>query len=262
MIDLHTHILPAVDDGAPDMDAALAMARVSVDTGVHTMVATPHVNDRYALDPLAIGERVGHLNLALARAGVALGVLPGAEVSHTRAGELSDRQLRASCLGGHSALLVESPYASSPFFDELLFDLQLRSFRPVLAHPERCPMFQGDLDRLAGLVERGILCSINTGSLAGHFGRTVRRTAVELLRRGLAHSLASDCHNTDRRPPGLNAGIEAAQEQIPGAQAMAEWLTVSVPGALLDGSRLPERPALPEQPAGRWSRLRGRGRAR
>ena len=259
MIDLHTHILPAIDDGAPDTDVSLAMARAAVDAGVDTMVATPHVNDRYKLDPLAIGEHVGHLNLAIARAGIALAVLPGAEVAHTRVGGLSDAQLRACCLGGHSALLIEAPYTASHFFEELLFDLQVRSFRPVLAHPERCPMFQGSVDRVAALVDRGILCSVNAGSLAGRFGRVPHRTAVEMLRRGLVHSLASDCHDTERRPPGLRVGVEAVRDQVPGIEALADWLTVGVPAALVAGASLPKRPAMPEQPApSRWARMRRR----
>jgi len=258
VIDLHTHILPAVDDGAPDMDVSLAMARAAVVAGVHTMVATPHVNERYDLDPMDIGEHVGRLNLTLARTGIALAVLPGAEVAHSRAGGLSDRDLRATCLGGHSALLIESPYTPSPFFDEFLFDLQLRGFRPVLAHPERCPMFQSDVDRVAALVARGILCSVNTGSLAGRFGRTARRTAVELLRRGLVHSLASDCHDTERRPPGLRDGLNAVRDDIPGIEVLGDWLTAEVPAALVAGAKLPPRPALPERPPSRWARVRRR----
>lgn len=252
MIDLHSHILPGVDDGSPDMETSLEMARQSIAAGVHTMVATPHVNERYPVDPLEIGEHVGRLNLALARAGIALAVLPGAEVAHTRAGELSDAQLRASCLGQLSAILVESPYTAVPFFDELIFELQLRGLRPVLAHPERCIMFQRDGRRVASLVERGVLCCVNSGSLAGRFGQTARRTAVGLLRAGLVHCVASDCHDTERRVPGVRAGLDSVRAEVPGIEQLAEWLTAEVPVALLAGSPLPPRPELPEQPRGRW----------
>ena len=257
---MHTHILPAVDDGSPDVDESLAMARRAVAAGVHTMVATPHVNDRYRLDPLDIGSHVGHLNLAIARAGIALAVLPGAEVAHTRAGALGERELRAACLAGSSALLVESPYSPAPFFDEFLFDLQLRGFRPILAHPERSTMFQADTNRLAALVERGVLCSINTGSLAGDFGRTVRNTAVELLRLGLVHTIASDCHDTEHRPPGLAAGLESVRDEIPGVDVLSGWLTFDAPAALLAGTPLPSRPSLPAEPPSLWQRMQRRGR--
>ena len=252
MIDLHSHILPALDDGAPDLDIALAMARAAVDDGISTMVATPHLDDRYGLDALAIGEHVGHLNLALARAGIALAVLPGAEVAHTRAASLDAPELRAACLGDSKALLVESPYTSVPFFDELVFDLQVRGFRPLLAHPERCAMFQDDIGRLEALVERGVYCAVNGGSIAGRFGHKVQRFAQALVRRGLVHCVASDCHDIKRRPPGLSKAFEDAEADIPGIGAQADWLTTAVPAALLGDKPLPPRPPLPEPPSGRW----------
>ncbi|MEA2444965.1 MAG: protein-tyrosine phosphatase [Thermoleophilales bacterium] len=260
MIDLHSHILPALDDGAADMEVSLEMARAAVADGVSTMVATPHVDDRYGLDPPDIGEHVGHLNLALARAGIALGVLPGAEVAHTRAAALSPASLLTACLGDSKALLVESPYTSVSFFDDLLFDLQVRGFRPVLAHPERCLMFQRDPDRLAALVDRGIYCTVNAGSLSGGFGRKVRQAAVVMLARGLVHSIASDSHDTERRPPGLSTALDGLEGEIPGITAQAAWLTNDVPAALLADKPLPPRPPLPVKPASRWGRLRrGRG---
>jgi protein-tyrosine phosphatase len=260
MIDLHSHILPSLDDGAADMEVSLEMARAAVKDGVSTMVATPHVDDRYGLDPPDIGEQVGHLNLALARAGIALGVLPGAEVAHTRAASLSEEALHTACLGDSKALLIESPYTSVSFFDDLLFDLQVRGFRPVLAHPERCVMFQADPERLAALVERGVYCTINAGSLSGGFGRKVRQTAIGLLARGLVHSIASDCHDTERRPPGLNGALDGIDSEIPGIAAQARWLTNDVPAALLADKPLPPRPPLPAKPARRWRGLR-RGRS-
>ncbi len=261
MIDMHSHILPGVDDGAPDLDVALAMARAAVADGVSTMVATPHVDDRYGLDPPSIGEHVGRLNLALARAGVALAVLPGAEVAHTRAAALPDDSLRQACLGHGTALFVESPYQSVSFFDDLLFDLQVRGFRPVLAHPERCVMFQREPERLAALVDRGVFCSVNAGSLAGRFGRHAQKTAVTLVKQGLVHTIASDCHDQRRRPPGLTADLSAAEETVPGIGAQAEWLTNDAPAALLADKPLPPRPELPEASPSGWRRRIRRRRA-
>jgi protein-tyrosine phosphatase len=262
VIDLHSHILPALDDGAPDIEASLEMARMAAADGVSTMVATPHVDERYGLDPPAIGEHVGHLNLAIARAGIALAVLPGAEVAATRAASLSGADLEAACLGDSRALLVESPYSTVPFFDELLFDLEVRGYRPVLAHPERCPMFQADLARLAELVERGMYCAVNGGSIAGRFGSKVHRFAISLLREGLVHAVASDCHDSVRRPPGLSAALADAEAEVPGAAALGDWLTNAVPAALLTDRPLPPRPPLPAEPRSRWRRLRRQRGAR
>ncbi|MEA2479465.1 MAG: protein-tyrosine phosphatase [Thermoleophilaceae bacterium] len=260
MIDLHSHILPGLDDGADDIEVSLGMARVAVEHGVQTMAATPHVNFDYPVDGEAVMSRVGELNVALARAGIALAVLPGAEVSVPRAAEMSDDELAPLCLGGGRTLLIESPYMKGVgFLEELLFDLQLRGFRTLLAHPERCPIFQDDTDRLRRLVDRDVYCSVNTGSLAGGFGRRVRAFALDLVRAGLVHDIASDSHDKEHRPPGLLSGIEAAEEDVPGIGGLAEWFTRDAPGALIAGRALPPRPELPEPPqAGRLRRLLGR----
>jgi protein-tyrosine phosphatase len=256
VIDLHSHILPGLDDGAGDIEVSLGMARIAVEAGVQTMAATPHVNFDYGVESESVMSRVGELNVALARAGIALAVLPGAEISMPRAAQLSDAELESFCLGGGRTLLIESPYVKGVgYVEELLFDLQLRGFRVLLAHPERCPTFQDDPDRLRRIVERDIYCAVNTGALAGGFGRTVRAFAMDLLRGGLVHCIASDAHDEVRRPPGLLAGFEAADEELPGVAAQADWYTRAAPSALIAGKRLPPRPELPEPPA-QPSRLR------
>jgi protein-tyrosine phosphatase len=256
VIDLHSHILPGLDDGADDLEVSMAMARLAVDAGVQTMAATPHVNFDYPVDSDTVLAKVGELNVALARAGVPLAVLPGAEISVPRAAELSDTELSALGLGGGKTVLIESPYIKGVgFLEEMLFDLQLRGFRPLLAHPERCPIFQDDIARLRRLVDREVYCSINTGSLAGRFGRRVQAFAFELVSAGLVHDVASDSHDPERRPPGLLGGIEAADEHLPGIAAQADWYTRAAPAALIGGKQLPPRPALP-QPAAQPSRLK------
>jgi protein-tyrosine phosphatase len=260
VIDLHSHILPGLDDGADDLEVSLAMAAIAVDAGVQTIAATPHVNFDYAVDSEAVLAGVGELNVALARARLPLAVLPGAEISIPRAAELDDDELRALTLGAGKTLLIESPYVKGiGFLEELLFDLQLRGFRVLLAHPERCPMFQEDPDRLARLVDRDVYCSVNTGSLAGRFGRRAHALAIDLIRSGLAHDIASDSHDAKHRPPGLLEGIESAGEHLPGFAEQADWYTAVAPAALISGQRLPPRPATPELTApSRLKRLLGR----
>jgi protein-tyrosine phosphatase len=125
-------------------------------------------------------------------------------------------------------------------------------------------MFQTDVERLRKLVARNISCSVNAGSLAGRFGRRVREFAVELVREGLAHDVASDSHDESRRPPGLRAPIAAAEEFLPGLLEAADWYTRAAPAALLAGRNLPARPDLvapePDQPQSRFRRLLGRPR--
>jgi protein-tyrosine phosphatase len=257
VVDLHSHILPGLDDGADDIEVSLGMARIAVGEGVRTMAATPHVNFDFTFDPDTVMSRVGELNAALADADLALTVLPGAEISMPSAAELTDGELASLSIGGGRTLLIESPYLKGvASMEDLLFDLQLRDFRVLLSHPERCPIFQDDPDRLRRIVARDVYCAVNSGSLAGAFGRRVRAFAVDLVRGGLVHSIASDAHDEEHRPPGLLAGIRAAEQELPGLTDQADWYTRDAPTALATGKQLPARPALPKpRPRSRLRRI-------
>jgi protein-tyrosine phosphatase len=245
VIDLHSHILAGLDDGAGDMRASIEIARAAVADGVHLMVATPHVNGHYMPDPATIRTAVAELNNALAAEGVALVVSPGAEIAVSELPRLDDGVLRQLSLGESNTLLIESPYVNAvPFLEQMLFDLQARGFRVILAHPERSPMLAKDRDLLGRLVDREILCSVTAGSLAGRFGRRVRAATLELIQHRLVHNVASDAHDTAQRPPGLTAGLEGAGKLLSGFEGLTRWLTEEVPTALLNS----EAPAAyPEQ---------------
>lgn len=258
MIDIHCHVLPGLDDGAEDLPASLALARAAAADGIRQLVATPHVDTVHDYDLDQIGRRTGEVNAALAREGAPIVVLSGAEIAPDRLGDLGDRQLSRLGLGGGTCLLVECPYRGPmPFLDDAVLDLQARGFQPVLAHPERSPIFQEDVPRLCKLVECGILCSIDAGSLIGRFGTRPRRVALKLLGEGLAHNVASDAHDLDRRPPGLSAAFEAAERDLPGIARQVGWYTKEVPAALLGSEALPSRPPPPSRP-GRLRRVIGR----
>lgn len=253
MIDIHCHVLAGLDDGPQDLATSLALARAAAADGVRQLVATPHVDTVHEYDIDAIGPRTGELNVALAREGTPVAVLSGGEVAPDRLGELDDRHLRRLGLGGGSCVLVESPYGGPvPFLEDAVLDIKARGLRPVLAHPERSSLFQDDLDRLAKLVRSGVLCSLDAGSLIGRFGSQARSVALELLSEGLAHNVASDAHDLDRRPPGLSAAFEAADRELPGLRDQAGWYARDLPAALLADEALPPQP----EPPARRGRLR------
>jgi protein-tyrosine phosphatase len=238
------------------METSVAMARTAVADGIRVIVATPHVSFEYDLDPMDVGRRAGELNLALAREEIPLAVLPGGEIALTRLGALEPGALRMLTLGAGPYLLIETPYAgAAPFLEELVFDLELRGFRTLLAHPERCAMFETDRDRLARLVERGVLCSVNAGSMAGQFGRRVREFTAHMFRAGLVHDVASDAHDDDVRRAELSWGFERLESEVPGIAAQAQWFTVTAPTAIVSGAPLPAAPEPPAQRRG-WARMR------
>jgi protein-tyrosine phosphatase len=239
MIDLHCHLLPAVDDGPVDMQASLAMARAAVADGVEAIVATPHVSSRYSTDPATIAGRVQALQWEIDAAGIPLKVHSGAEINLTAIGDLNPDQLSACALGSGRHLLLEAPFSGPvPFIDRMVHDLQLRGWKVVLAHPERISAFQKDLGLLERLVEQGVLCSVTAGSLAGSFGKPLRRFSLELFERGLVHNISSDAHGPSGRAPVMREALAT----VPELAGAVDWLTHEVPEAVLVSQALRGQP--------------------
>jgi protein-tyrosine phosphatase len=260
VIDLHSHLLPGIDDGPPDMDASIAMARAAVEGGVIEIVATPHVNSTYANDPVTFGDQVARLQVALDDEGIALRVHTGAEISHAVLTDLSGDQLRACTLGGGGYVLFEPPLGGPiPFIDRMVANLQEQGFKVLLAHPERIAAFHSRIGLVEKLVGRGCLTSVTAGSVTGQFGGTVKRFTEQLFGRGLVHNLASDAHDADWRSPALRPVLDKAVAELPDLDEWLDWLTVDVPRAVLAGEAAPgEPPRIAPPRRGVLGRLRRR----
>ena len=253
VIDLHTHILPGIDDGAPDMATAVAMAERASAVGIRKIVATPHVNDRYDTRAATIRSAVAALNDELARRRVEVEVLPGAEIAAHRLADLGSRELGELGLGGGPYLLIEAPLSlASGDFEIFLHERPPSERRYVLAHPERSPTLRREPERVERLVLDGAIVSITAGALSGRFGGTVRRFAISLLERGLVHNVASDMHDLRGRPPGISEHLRAAASTLPGIAGLERWLAEEVPAAIVAGESLglPPRLARPRRSAG------------
>jgi protein-tyrosine phosphatase len=240
VIDLHSHVLPGIDDGPDSIDGSLELARVATADGTRTLLATPHVSWRYPNEGATIARLVDELNERLRAEQIALEVLAGAEIAMTRLADVEPDELSRLGLGGGQWLLVEPPFTPVlTGLDSILLDLQRRGHRILLAHPERCHAFHRDRELLESLVRSGVLTSVTAGSLVGQFGGEVRRFALGLARDGLIHNVASDAHDHVQRPPGIAAELEQA-----GLAPLADWLTREVPAAILSGGEIPPRPAV------------------
>ena len=239
MIDLHCHVLPGIDDGPETIEGSVELARTALAAGIDTLVATPHVNSRTPNDAATIAAALARLRERLAEERVAVEVLPGAEIAMTHLAEMDPEQLSLLGLGGGRWLLVEPPFALvAPGLQGIVLELRRKGHPVVLAHPERCPALQRDRQVVPALARAGVLMSITAGSLVGSFGSEVRRYALDLAREGLVHNVTSDAHDSVRRPPGLADELEQA-----GLAALTEWLTQSVPAAILADEAIPPRPA-------------------
>ena len=239
MIDLHTHILPGIDDGARTLDDALAMARVMVAEGVTVVAATPHVRDDFPTSADAMLRAVGALQGVLDEHEIPLVVLPGAEVAVDWLARLDEDELRRLSLAGSGHyLLVETPYRGWPVeLLERLLRLRAAGFTPVLAHPERNPVVQATPSLLAPLVGGGTLVQVTAASLDGRLGTASRNTGHRLVGAGLAHLVASDAHGSRVRAAGMLSAAAAIRDD-----ALARWLVSDVPNAIASGTGLPPRP--------------------
>jgi protein-tyrosine phosphatase len=244
VIDMHTHVLPGLDDGPATLAGSVAVAEIAAHAGTRTLVATPHLRaDHPAVRPEELADRARALSEHLQERGLPVEVLPGAEVDLGAATALPDEQLALATLDGNgSDLLIETPYGPLPddFADRLLA-LAGRGFRLTLAHPERSPTVQARPDVVGDLVERGVFVQLTARSLTGRGASTP--AARTLLDRGWAHVLASDAHTVDRRPPDLGASLRQAVDAFPRAADELEWMVTDAPRAILDGRPLGERPA-------------------
>ncbi|HEU0023100.1 MAG TPA: CpsB/CapC family capsule biosynthesis tyrosine phosphatase [Thermoleophilaceae bacterium] len=233
MIDLHCHILPALDDGALDLEDAVAMARGAEDDGIAVVCATPHIRHDHDVVIGDLHEMVRELSAELESRSVATRVVTGGEVAETAVGGLDDHELRAVSLGGGGRwiLLEPAPGPLGESLDAAVAELSARGYRSVIAHPER--HLSEDLeDRLARLVGRGALVQVTAAMLEHEHAAPV---IVDFARRGLVHLLGSDAHSSrGGRPVRLSRGLEALRDAEPVAPHL-DWISRQAPAAILRG---------------------------
>jgi protein-tyrosine phosphatase len=245
LIDLHSHVLPGIDDGADSLPEAIAICRAAAADGIQVMAATPHVRNDYPTTPDAMESALAELRAA---AGDIIEVLPGGELDLQELDRPADELARFGLGGNPRYLLVEMPYVGWPLdLGEKLFLLRALGFMPVLAHPERTPDVQARPELLEPIVAAGTLVQLTAAAVDGRLGRTSQRCARHLLERRLAHLIASDAHAPTVRAVGMAAAAQALDDGD-----LARWLTVDVPRAIVERGELPARP----EPAKRRSLFR------
>jgi protein-tyrosine phosphatase len=217
MIDLHCHMLPGIDDGAQDLEMALAMARIAVADGITLSACTPHIYPGlYENDAAGIRKAVSALHVALGEAGIPLQITSGADIQVVP--ELLDR-LRSGAyptLHGSRYFLFEPPHHAVPArFTESIFDPLASGYVPVITHPERLTWLdEAHYGWFVTAVRQGAWLQLTAGALTGRFGNRAKYWGERLLADGITHILATDAHGTDRRPPLLAEGRERAARWV------------------------------------------------
>ena len=256
MVDLHSHILPGVDDGSPSWEDSLEMCRLSVADGVTTMAATPHMLDGVYNVPAATAlALLAELRTRLAAAQIPLTVVQGADVRVNSDLPALVKARDVLTVGESGAyLLVEFPHdILPPNTAELLFALKLAGICPIITHPERHFAVQQHPELVRPWIEAECLVHITAASITGAFGRAALKCSRQLLDAGWVHMVASDAHGVRRRPPGLSAARALVTEWMGPLEAAA--IFDYRPRTVLAGGYvgLPGRPA-PEAKGWRWWR--------
>jgi len=245
MIDLHTHILPGLDDGARTLDESIQMCWISYGDGVRTIVATPHtLNGVYINDRATILTKVQELNSAIRnpQSAIPLRILPGADVRFCEGILLQLDQGNVTTVGDRGQFLsIEFPFQWIPYrAEDILFQLMARGIIPIISHPERNLEILDRPKRYYEMIRMGCLGQVTAMSLTGKFGHGIRKIVERFIKKRLVHIIASDAHSINGRPPILSEALRAAEKIVGKEEA---WKMVSdYPRAILEG----RRPKVPE----------------
>ena len=260
MIDLHSHLLPGIDDGAKDLALALRMAEAFVADGVEVVACTPHIlPGLYHNSGPQIRQAVATLQAALEAENIPLRLITGADnhvvadfVVRLKSGHLLT-------LGDTRYVLVEPPHHVAPArLDALFFNILVAGFVPILTHPERLTWIKSEYALMQRLVQNGVWLQVTSGSLSGAFGRDARYWAERLLDEGYVHILATDAHDITHRRPDLARGRDIVAKRL--CEREATHLVQTRPRGILD-NRAPSELPLPRGRLVNDSNLDRRGKS-
>jgi len=245
-VDIHSHVLYGLDDGARTIDQSLEMLRVAAEAGTSDIVATPHANSRYPFDPDTIEARIAEL-----QPHTTVRIHRGCDF-HLQYDNIEDALANPDkyTVNHKGYLLVEFPdmtvYSGS---DDILLQLLDAGMLPIVTHPERNSVLQNRAVDVARWVDMGCYVQVTAGSILGGFGRKARTSAIELLDRGLVHFVASDAHDVSHRPPRLDAAFAALRDRY--GEASIQAVFVDNPAAVLSGEMV-EADAMPRRAPKQW----------
>ncbi len=239
MVDIHSHILPEVDDGPKSWDVAVAMCRAAAADGITHMVASPHANDRYHYDREYLQGLVNHLQGLI---GDSPKILLGCDF-HLSYDNLQDAYSHPEryVIAGTRYLLVEfSNYSVPQSTADSFLKLGDRGITPIITHPERNPILRDSLQRVVEWAEQGCVIQMTGSALTGFWGERTRRAAEWLLESQAVHVLATDAHDLEKRVPILSRSRDAAAQIV--GEEVAEALVEGNPAAILSNQQLPYFP--------------------
>lgn len=249
MVDIHSHILWGMDDGARTIEESEAMLHMAARYGTTDIVATPHADMQYTYAPDLVNQRMAELQ---GRVGKSIRIHRGCDfhlkIDNIR--EAIENPAKYS-VNGNGWLLVEfSDWMIIPNTEEIFNQLESAGMRIIVTHPERNALLRGKFDRLENWVHSGAYLQITAQSVLGYFGGEARRFSEKLLDNGLVHFVASDAHDLERRMPRLDLAFWALAERY--SEEYATALMRTYPMHVVEGSRIAPGPLAPPARRKKW----------
>lgn len=216
MIDIHSHILAKVDDGSINMEMSLSMARQYIENGITKVIATPHfMEDSFNSDHITNKLALEHLHQELEKNNIPLKVYLGNEI-YLSMNTIEDIiSGRAVSLNNSKYVLLEMPMYDIPIYiEEVFYQLLIKGYIPIIAHPERNSKIMEDPNILYNYIKKGSLAQLNLPSLEGMYGRSVEQCANILLRHKMIHFVGTDAHTNRTRSPKVNKSLDKLKKIV------------------------------------------------
>ncbi|MGV8983537.1 tyrosine-protein phosphatase [Clostridium sp.] len=224
MMDFHSHIIHGIDDGAKSLDMSLKMLEIAESEGVEYICATPHfIAEEYEITKGEYIEKFDRLVLVASEANLKIQILSGLEIyMHPNLPKLY-KEKRIWGINGSEYLLIELPMGQFPrYTEDIFYELMLLGVKPILAHPERNIKIMENHDLIINLIKQGVLMQINSASLLGDYGKQVKKTAQQFVKKNMVHILGSDGHNITSRKTKIKTAFEIVKDKN---EPMYNWIS-------------------------------------
>lgn len=194
--DMHSHLIPGIDDGAPDLQTSVALIRGLTALGYQRLITTPHImNDMYPNKPADIAERLEEVRHALMKENIPVEIHAAAEYYVDEFFEELLQSEQLSCIRDNKVLIEQSMLQEYPRFKEVVYELRMKGYTPVIAHPERYVYMADRKHDYQWLKDSGCLLQVNLLSLQGYYGKSERKLAEYLYKEGMIDLYGTDCHH-------------------------------------------------------------------
>jgi len=236
MIDIHCHILPAIDDGSPDMETTLKMLDIAARDGINHIVASPHFRQGEEPSFQDILKNLQTVQDEAVRRGSPVKLYSGADIRLTY--ELFEALNRGDIpsINNSRYFLLELPDLIPPHLEDLIFEAKIKGYVPIITHPERNYSLLSAFEKADALRESGAMFQLTAMSITGDFGKHIRKFSLHLLKQGYVNFVASDAHSADRRIPVLSGAYREVTDILNADEALKMF--IDNPRAVLENREL------------------------